>query len=214
MPGQYYDSESGLFYNWNRYYSPALGRYISSDLIGLEGGLNTFNYAESSPVMFVDPEGLMVEVDPNCVNNGRGGDVIIPCTPMLGGGMGGPRGISGKSSANASSAAKGASQNCGTCSTPDYVVSPGGTVYPIPQGAAGPTPARSGSGGQYQGGSGGNGLNPRATGFRYMDPTTSGKNPYPSGRGVYNNETGQTINPITGRTIDPSDPMAHIPGGR
>lgn len=58
MPGQYYDAESGLFYNWNRYYSPAIGRYISSDPIGQEGGLNTFLYAESSPVMFVDPEGL------------------------------------------------------------------------------------------------------------------------------------------------------------
>ncbi len=58
MPGQYYDSESGLFYNWNRYYNPAIGRYISSDPIGLDGGLNTFNYADVSPVMFTDPEGF------------------------------------------------------------------------------------------------------------------------------------------------------------
>ena len=65
MPGQYYDSESGLFYNWNRYYSPSIGRYISSDPIGQEGGLNTFNYAESSPVMFIDPEGL--EPNASCV---------------------------------------------------------------------------------------------------------------------------------------------------
>ncbi len=57
MPGQYYDAESGLFYNWNRYYNPAIGRYISSDPIGLEGGLNTFLYAEASPVMYSDPEG-------------------------------------------------------------------------------------------------------------------------------------------------------------
>lgn len=58
MPGQYFDDESGNFYNWNRYYNPAIGRYISSDPIGIEGGLNTFLYAEASPVMYADPEGL------------------------------------------------------------------------------------------------------------------------------------------------------------
>jgi RHS repeat-associated protein len=58
MAGQYYDAESTLFYNWNRYYNPATGRYISSDPIGLEGGINTFLYAAASPVMYIDPEGL------------------------------------------------------------------------------------------------------------------------------------------------------------
>jgi RHS repeat-associated protein len=57
MAGQYYDAESTLFYNWNRYYNPATGRYISSDPIGLEGGINTFLYAAASPVMYIDPEG-------------------------------------------------------------------------------------------------------------------------------------------------------------
>ena len=81
MPGQYYDSESGLFYNGNRYYHPSLGRYISSDPIGIDGGLNTFNYAEVSPVMFADPEGL-VALD--CVINRD--NEAAGCNKLEGGG--------------------------------------------------------------------------------------------------------------------------------
>ncbi|MBZ5635087.1 MAG: DUF4329 domain-containing protein, partial [Acidobacteriia bacterium] len=55
MAGQYFDSESGLFNNWNRYYNPAIGRYISSDPISIAGGLNTFGYVGQSPVMRIDP---------------------------------------------------------------------------------------------------------------------------------------------------------------
>ena len=58
MAGQYHDAETGLFYNWNRYYNPEIGRYVSSDPIGLEGGINTFNYVEQNPLLYVDPEGL------------------------------------------------------------------------------------------------------------------------------------------------------------
>ena len=44
-----------------------------------------------------------------------------------------------------------------------------------------------------------------------MDPTTSGPYPYPDGSVVDHNEIGQRVNPLTGRTIAPSDPLAHIP---
>ena len=37
LPGQYYDTETGLCYNLNRDYNQQLGRYIESDPIGLEG---------------------------------------------------------------------------------------------------------------------------------------------------------------------------------
>jgi len=54
---QWEDEESGLYYNLNRYYDPDSGQYLSTDPIGLEGGLRTHGYVHD-PMQWVDPMGL------------------------------------------------------------------------------------------------------------------------------------------------------------
>jgi RHS repeat-associated protein len=61
FPGQYYDVETGLHYNYFRDYNPAIGRYLQSDPIGLEGGTNTYNYVHGSPLGLIDRRGLCIE---------------------------------------------------------------------------------------------------------------------------------------------------------
>jgi RHS repeat-associated protein len=58
QPGQYYDQESGLYYNLARHYNPQTGRYIEADPLGVMGGLNLYGYANANPLMYADPYGL------------------------------------------------------------------------------------------------------------------------------------------------------------
>ncbi len=58
FPGQIYDAQTQLNYNYYRDYDPKTGRYVQSDPIGLQGGLNTFGYVNSNPLSYIDPMGL------------------------------------------------------------------------------------------------------------------------------------------------------------
>jgi RHS repeat-associated protein len=60
FPGQIYDAQAGMHQNYFRDYSPAIGRYVESDPIGLEGGVNTYVYVEGNPVSYTDPTGELV----------------------------------------------------------------------------------------------------------------------------------------------------------
>lgn len=69
FPGQYYDAETDYHENWNRYYDPTVGRYLSTEPMlhrpnWVKGQLATglqnpsYAYARGNPVTYTDPTGL------------------------------------------------------------------------------------------------------------------------------------------------------------
>lgn len=68
--GQYYDSETGIFYNYFRDYDSVTGRYVESDPIGLDGGLNTYGYVGGNSLHLTDSSGLFPDsVSMTCARN-------------------------------------------------------------------------------------------------------------------------------------------------
>lgn len=90
FPGQRYDAESGLHYNVQRDYDPASGRFVTSDPLGLQGGISTYGYVKGNPLTSVDPDGMLaipllppppppvVTGAPGAVGAYNGGDLSNP----------------------------------------------------------------------------------------------------------------------------------------
>lgn len=132
FPGQYFDEESELYYNYYRDYDPSLGRYIQSDPIGTtydfsdprlqlaiqhsipvntsvgSYGLNhLYGYVDQNPLNYIDPFGLQTTVDTYCARN--------PAACMdIGGGSAGRSGASAAANAavGAAVASASTSQQC------------------------------------------------------------------------------------------------------
>jgi RHS repeat-associated protein len=92
FPGHFFDAETGLHYNRFRYYDPKLGRYLESDPIGVDGGVNLYAYT-SNPLREVDLRGLAAK----CPNG-------VDCPKTKKGEQEDPRGAEGTDSANATGA--------------------------------------------------------------------------------------------------------------
>lgn len=78
FPGQYFDSETGLHYNYFRDYKPQLGRYLEADPIGIKGGLNLYIYANNNTLSRVDLCGL---ADANTYTYGEIRAWAVTCSP-------------------------------------------------------------------------------------------------------------------------------------
>lgn len=72
-----------LYYMRNRWYDPELGRFVSEDPIGHEGGINLYAFAGNDPANGSDLSGS----DPDCrdfqINPCKPGPIVVTATPVF-----------------------------------------------------------------------------------------------------------------------------------
>ena len=64
FPGQWFQLESGLAYNWHRHYDASLGRYTQPDPLGFVDGPSRYVYVRGDPIGKIDPKGLSAGTEP------------------------------------------------------------------------------------------------------------------------------------------------------
>jgi RHS repeat-associated protein len=227
------DPSTGLYYVRARWYDPDVGRFLSEDPLGLEGGVNPYAFAENDPVNLSDPSGLqscettLLQAIPWEVYasdpEGARASVMKACGTgtIVVTAQGVSQWTAMRTVWNHPEVSRGINWEAmqlvhltvpsyiggptGGVSRPSFIVNSAGQVAIVPRGATGPFPPRA-SGFQFLGGRGGYGLSSRVSGIRFMD---ANKN---QGRRInYMNSRGQTVDPLTGRTIPNSDPRGHLP---
>ena len=57
LPGQWFQLEAGLHYNWHRHYDPTIGRYTQPDPLGFVDGPGVYGYVKGVPHQLVDKDG-------------------------------------------------------------------------------------------------------------------------------------------------------------
>lgn len=84
FPGQWFQTETGLYQNWMRDYDPTTGRYMEADPLGLIDGASVYGYAQQNPNGWIDPIGQQAISLPS--PGGLGGPLVplavAPGTPL------------------------------------------------------------------------------------------------------------------------------------
>jgi RHS repeat-associated protein len=83
FPGQWYQSETGLHYNWHRSYDPTIGRYTQPDPLGFVDGPSVYGYEGGMPQSAVDYDGLL-RVTPNSPTSPIVRPFPVPSPPTAG----------------------------------------------------------------------------------------------------------------------------------
>jgi RHS repeat-associated protein len=227
--GQRQDAQD-LIYMGARYYNPQVGRFLSIDPKEADPSdlhsLNRYAYANNNPYRYVDPDGrephpIVDMLFPRgdivrTVGEAWGANIAYAVGALQGNealknvaieGM--RENVSGRDAVQAAAmllSGRSGAASKGEGVAPNFVVTPGGTAFPVPKGAQGPVPVINPAGSQtgvaFKGGSGG-AVDTRVDTIRIMKPTPprGGSPGYPNGYIKYENSRGQGVDPLTGQTL-------------